>query len=572
MAYLSFYRKWRPQRFGDVAGQKHVTRTLQNALEMDRLGHAYLFCGPRGTGKTTIAKILAKAVNCEKGPASEPCDECTSCAQIREGRSLDVIEIDGASNRGIDEIRDLREKVKFSPAKARFKVYIIDEVHMLTTEAFNALLKTLEEPPPHVIFVFATTEPQKVPSTILSRCQRFDFKRLTHAEIVDYLGAICTAEGIQAQAGVLPLLARLAEGGMRDALSLLDQLVSYAGKNPAVSDVRDLLGIADDELLEKFVELTKKRDSTGLILFIEELAQEGRDVAQFAHDVVLYLRDLLLVSAGADGARTTAGLSDEEWEARRRLAGGFTADELIDLIRILSPVEGEIRRTAHSRLPFELAVLRISVGDKPVTPTNAVAPQAQAGAVLRRSVETGGITYPAAAPPAADKAGTAATEAEDGAIRATPAAATASTDASSLVREWQKVLETLREGKLATLQVRLNDGSLVEVNDHEVWVEFPRERSFHHHYFQTDKNACAQVEAVLQQVFGRPLALRVALAGERAKAETIRNGADTPGGDVRNPSALPKQEERRNAKDEGKDDPLVKAAYEVFGADLVEIK
>ncbi|MGE5575786.1 MAG: DNA polymerase III subunit gamma/tau, partial [Syntrophothermus sp.] len=213
MSYLSLYRKWRPQTFEDVAGQQHVTRTLQNALSMKRIAHAYLFCGPRGTGKTTIAKLLAKALNCEKGPTPTPCNQCRNCIGVKEGVAMDVFEIDGASNRGIDEIRDLREKVKFAPGEGRYKVYIIDEVHMLTTEAFNALLKTLEEPPAHVIFIFATTEPHKVPATILSRCQRFDFKRISTQEIVDYLAGITAKEGLEVSREALALIARAAEGG-----------------------------------------------------------------------------------------------------------------------------------------------------------------------------------------------------------------------------------------------------------------------------------------------------------------------------------------------------------------------
>lgn len=242
MEHIALYRAWRPQSFQDMVGQQHIIRTLQNAIRENRLSHAYLFSGPRGTGKTTAAKLLAKAVNCEKGPAPEPCNECDACRRITAGAVMDVLEIDAASNRGVDEIRDLREKVKYAPTEVRQKVYIIDEVHMLTTEAFNALLKTLEEPPPHVMFILATTEPHRLPATVISRCQRFDFRRVSLDEQTQRLRVICEQEGIAAEEEAIEYIARLSDGGMRDALSILDQISSFSDGRVSYQQVLDMTG------------------------------------------------------------------------------------------------------------------------------------------------------------------------------------------------------------------------------------------------------------------------------------------------------------------------------------------
>ncbi|HHW14881.1 MAG TPA: DNA polymerase III subunit gamma/tau, partial [Firmicutes bacterium] len=294
MTYVSLYRKWRPQTFSEVISQEHVTRTLQNALRMGRIAHAYLFAGPRGTGKTTVARLLAKALDCRQGPTPEPCGQCDNCTQIRDGLSLNVIEIDGASNRGIEEIRDLREKVKLVPVQAPYKVYIIDEIHMLTPDAFNALLKTLEEPPAHVVFIFATTEPHKIPATILSRCQRFDFKRLTVPELSAHLSRIASAEGLELAPETVTLIARNADGGLRDALSLLDQCIAFAGKKIGAADVETLLGTVETEALLRFMDLVARRDLVGGLTYLSELMDEGKDLHRLARDLMGHLRNLLL--------------------------------------------------------------------------------------------------------------------------------------------------------------------------------------------------------------------------------------------------------------------------------------
>jgi DNA polymerase-3 subunit gamma/tau len=299
---VSLYRKWRPQSFDEIAGQSHVTQTLKNAIERGRLSHAYLFCGPRGTGKTTTARILAKAINCENGATTNPCNECESCRSIVDGNSIDVLELDAASNRKVDEIRDFLEKIPYSSTQGGKKVYIIDEVHMLTTESFNTLLKTLEEPPEHVVFILATTEPNKVLPTILSRCQRFDFRRISVADIETRLKTVAEAEGINIDSGALGLISAYVQGAMRDALGILEQLASYAKERITSSDVTALLGITDAEVLFKFVAMLIEGDLAGCLVFLDELISRGQDVRQFIQDLLGYLRDIYLVKS-VDGAR-----------------------------------------------------------------------------------------------------------------------------------------------------------------------------------------------------------------------------------------------------------------------------
>jgi DNA polymerase III subunit gamma/tau len=304
MAAQALYRRWRSQTFDEVVGQEHVTQTLRNALRDGRVTHAYLFTGPRGTGKTSTARLLAKAVNCENPDLSQrPCNACPICQAITRGALLDLIEIDAASNRGIDEIRDLRDKVHFSPSQARFKVYVIDEVHMLTPEAFNALLKTLEEPPPHVIFVLATTEPHKIPDTVLSRCQRFDFRRIPTYKIVERLSYILEQEGQAAEPAALEMIARSAEGGMRDAISLMDQLLSYGGEVITEQQVQAIRGTISGQAISQLVDFLAAGDAASGLGLINQMAEEGIDLRQLALQLVAYLRTVLVSRVGGQQAQ-----------------------------------------------------------------------------------------------------------------------------------------------------------------------------------------------------------------------------------------------------------------------------
>ncbi|MCJ7656277.1 MAG: DNA polymerase III subunit gamma/tau, partial [Candidatus Atribacteria bacterium] len=294
MEYQSLYRKWRPQTFEDIIGQKHITQTLMNAISLNRISHAYIFSGPRGVGKTTTARILAKSLNCEKGSTAHPCNKCDRCIRITDGYSMDVIEIDGASNNGVDSIRELRNKVNFAPAEGKYKIYIIDEVHMLSQGAFNALLKTLEEPPSHVIFIFATTDPHKIPSTILSRCQWFNFRRISLADIITKLKMIAKDEGLNINDKTLNMIARNSTGSMRDAESTLDQIIAYCGKDITSQSVSEVLGIIEEEVFFEFIEAIIKNDTLKGIEIINRTSDSGGDSSQFIKNLMEYVHNLSL--------------------------------------------------------------------------------------------------------------------------------------------------------------------------------------------------------------------------------------------------------------------------------------
>ncbi|MFC4768507.1 DNA polymerase III subunit gamma/tau [Effusibacillus consociatus] len=357
MSYIALYREWRPQSFADMVGQEHVTRTLQNALRTNRLAHAYLFSGPRGTGKTSSAKILAKAINCEHGPTDEPCNVCAACRGITAGSIMDVVEIDAASNRGVDEIRDLREQVKYAPTEVRYKVYIVDEVHMLTTEAFNALLKTLEEPPKHVVFILATTEPHKLPATIISRCQRFDFRRIAGRQTVDRLRYIAEQKQIEVDDDALWMVARAAEGGMRDALSIFDQVISFGGDKVTVEAVVTLIGGVRTDTLASIARSIANKEIQQVLRLTGDLIDDGRDVVQILHDLTVYFRDLLMY-------KTVPGL--EEIQDRihydktfPEVAELFTSSRLIALIDQMTETSQEMKWHSQGRLLLEMLLVRL---------------------------------------------------------------------------------------------------------------------------------------------------------------------------------------------------------------------
>lgn len=347
-----FYRKWRPQTLADVVGQEPITRTLLNALATGRVAHAYLFFGPRGTGKTTTGRILARAVNCLDNETGEPCNICSMCQAFIEGRALDLIEIDAASNRGIDEIRALKEKINFAPNVAKFKVYIIDEVHMLTEPAFNALLKTLEEPPPHVIFVLATTEVHKVPATITSRCQRFDFRRIPQAAMIKRLEHICQEEGIKADPQALALIAKSATGSLRDAENLLEQMVVYHGPSIELEQVRSELGLTGDVRVRELAKLILTRDISGGLTMINRIANDGLDLRQFNRELVDYLRGVLLVKVDAGAA---IDFTVEEMAEAKGIASKVSLKEVSQAIKLFA--QADFRFSPQATLPLELAMV-----------------------------------------------------------------------------------------------------------------------------------------------------------------------------------------------------------------------
>ncbi len=357
MSYQVLARKWRPQVFEDVVGQQHIIRTLQNAITTGRLAHAFLFSGPRGVGKTTTARILAKALNCAQGPTPSPCGVCDQCRETAAGTAVDVIEIDGASNRGIEHIRELREAVRYAPAGAKYKVYVIDEVHMLTNEAFNALLKTLEEPPPHVIFIFATTEPQKIPATIHSRCQRYGFKRIALGDLSKKLRDIAEAEKIQISDNGLAMIARVAEGSMRDSQSLLDQAVSYSGTAITDQDIQILLGSVGQEILSTFTADLIARNAAELLKHVDTMLEQGQDMRQFLAGVVEYLRNLLIAKMTTDPGGIIE-LPPADIETIRQSANHAGTEHLLLLFDSLSKTLDEMRWSLHQRFTLEVGLIK----------------------------------------------------------------------------------------------------------------------------------------------------------------------------------------------------------------------
>ncbi len=360
MSYTALYRKWRPIRFEDVKGQEHIVQTLKNQIISNRIGHAYLFCGTRGTGKTSIAKIFARAVNCEQPVNGSPCGQCDICKNIASGATLNVVEIDAASNNGVENIRDIREQVQYPPTEGRYRVYIIDEVHMLSTGAFNALLKTLEEPPSYVIFILATTEVHKIPITVLSRCQRYDFKRITIPALTDRLIELSGAEQIDVEEKALTYIARAADGSMRDALSLLDQCVAFHyGERLTYEHVLDILGAVDTSIFSKLFRAVTEQKTTDCIYQLEDLVIQGRELGQFVIDFIWYMRNLLLIQT-TDNAEELLDMSAENKKALEEDAKLAKAETLMRYIRVFSELSSQIRYASQKRVLVELAFIKLT--------------------------------------------------------------------------------------------------------------------------------------------------------------------------------------------------------------------
>ena len=362
MAYQALYRKWRPDNFEDVKGQDHIVTTLQNQIKADRIGHAYLFCGTRGTGKTSIAKIFAKAVNCEHPINGSPCNECESCRAIATGNSMNVIEIDAASNNGVDNIRQIRDEVQYSPTQGKYKVYIIDEVHMLSIGAFNALLKTLEEPPSYVIFILATTEAHKIPVTILSRCQRYDFHRISIETISDRLSQLMQAENINVEDKAIKYIAKAADGSLRDALSLLDQCIAfYLGRDLKYENVLDVLGAVDTQVYAEMLSLITMSDTTAVMELIEKLIMQGRDIGQFVNDFIWYLRNLLLIKTTDDLSKVEDVIeaSKDSIEQLKKDAKLVDTDTIMMYIRVLSELANDLKVATQKRIKLEVTLIKL---------------------------------------------------------------------------------------------------------------------------------------------------------------------------------------------------------------------
>ncbi|MFH1406656.1 MAG: DNA polymerase III subunit gamma/tau [Candidatus Omnitrophota bacterium] len=507
MSYIVIARKFRPQNFDEVVGQEHITTTLKHAIEHGRVAHAYLFSGPRGIGKTSTARILAKALNCEKGPAAKPCNKCSTCEEITSGSSLDVIEIDGASNRGIDEVRALRENVKFAPAKGRYKVYIIDEVHMLTQEAFNALLKTLEEPPAHVKFVFATTAPNKVPSTILSRCQRFDFRRISTQEIVKKLKEISQKEKIAIEEEALFAIARTADGSIRDAESILDQLASFSKEKITPQDLSDLLGTVKEEQLFGMAQKIIERDAAGAIAVVDEILNEGKDLVLFMHALIEYFRNMMVTKVCAD-PKGLIETSKDMIERIKKEAKGLTVEEILYVIYSLLNALEATKRSPMMRVPFEMALVKLSRRESVISLDEIVKKLDEIDADKPQIAENPLIQ--ATEKPRQNKIMKDA-ENEDPPPAALPAQTPAShTPADSgtfekITMVWQDLVHKIKAQSMLTGSL-LEGSAPARLENNRLVISFPRDMAFHKESLEK-RNNLKVIEKMLFEAIGKNMGI-----------------------------------------------------------------
>jgi DNA polymerase-3 subunit gamma/tau len=519
MTYLVLARKYRPQRFGEMSGQDHVVRTLGNALKTGQLAHAFLFTGPRGVGKTTTARLVAKALNCERGPTAEPCGTCAPCVEIAEGRAVDVVEIDAASNNGVDNVRDIVDAVKYRPARDRFKIFVIDEVHMLSQGAFNALLKTLEEPPPHVKFVLATTDVHRVPETIVSRCQRFEFKRLTVQQIAVQLGKVAEAEGIRISPAALALVARAAEGGMRDALSILDQVRAACGESPGDAEVAEALGTVDVGAVARLCAALLARDGAAVLAEIAALDARGLEMRRVAEELVRSLRDVLV-------ARLVPGapldLPDAELAAVRALAAGAEPAQVTRLFDLAQRAVADVKFAEQPRFALEVALLK-GVFLAPGADVSDLLARVEALAAGTPPPGGGGggrggpsprppVTPPGARPPAPAPAPSrgdpppAPPPARTSPPADPPAPAPAADDPSApLAERWRAAVEQVEKVSPAAVPA-LRQAALLWIREGEVGLQLPRGLNA-----ASAERRRAEIEGVLGRHFGRPTRLALTL-------------------------------------------------------------
>ena len=527
MSYLSLARKYRPGIFDEIVGQEHIATTLKNAIAMDRVAHAYLFTGPRGVGKTSTARILAKSLNCEKGPGPAPCGACPSCEEIAGGRGMDVMEIDGASNRGINEIRNLKENVKFAPIRGKFKIFIIDEVHMLTPEAFNALLKTLEEPPLHVKFIFATTRPYKVLPTVISRCQRFDFRRILARDIAGKLKEMRENEKLDMTDEAISLIAKAADGSLRDAEVILDQLLVFAKGKLDAPDVVKALGLLEADILSEIADSISAGDRKKLLDLIDQLMQSGKDPTFVATSIISYFRDVLAANIAKEQDR------------------GFSPDEILYIIYTLSTAMDLIHKTNLGRIPLEIALIKLADRKKP----GAIRE------VLDRLEALEGDTKPGFA-----------LNAKPGFVSVnTPAEQASTVSQNEIVAErdillfqkikdsWGKVLNLIKTKKMSVATF-LAEGMLVNLKDNTLTIGFDKSNSLHKEAIEETANRTF-VEEAIKSVSGENVRLCI---------ETVEGKPEE--------GAFEEDMEASPQKEENKIDPIVETALDMFDGKMIDIR
>ncbi len=590
MDYQVSARKYRPGRFDDVIGQPHIVQTLTNAVQTKRIAHAYLFSGTRGVGKTTVARILAKALNCEQGPTSRPCDSCENCREIAQGTSVDVVEIDGASNTSVDDVREIRENVKFSPFRGQFRVYIIDEVHMLSNSAFNALLKTLEEPPGHVVFIFATTEIHKIPATILSRCQHYNFRRIARTEIIERLRHVATQDELTLEERSLMALARASEGSMRDALSLLDQAVAYGGKAINHLDLEMLLGAVPQELVQTLIKAIIAQDSPTALTVLANVLDQGHDLRAFCAEIVEYIRNLL-VAAVVPVPAELRGLIEASEEDLTRLvvdAKALTPEQFQELLAFFTQAEDSLRFSAHPRFVLETATIRASrllrlqpgnmvnstrtapAPSKPKPPVEPAVNKSSLSALptIPEREAVAPKPLPQSPPPSRigqrDGPTTISQVSSPKSVTETftvpPITAAPAPIRTEVPLQWETIQEAVATS-FPNIAPFLESGRFVEVENGVVTIGFPKQSTVARTRLEKKENLQI-LSKLCEQQLGQPIQVRIIELTE----------IHPPGPTMAQARAAKEQEKRVVLFERAKANPTVQQALGVFGAELAEVR
>ena len=555
MTYLVMARKYRPQSFEEVVGQSHVTVTLVNAIKAERISHAYLFAGPKGTGKTTVARILAKALNCKDGPTPEPCGECDSCLEIAMGRSLDVVEIDGASNNSVDDVRALRENIRYVPSKGKYKIYIIDEVHMLSDSAFNALLKTLEEPPAHAIFIFATTDPHKIPQTVLSRCQRFDFRRIPIPDLVKTIQTIAGKEKLEIDQDASYILARRVDGSLRDILSLLDQVIAFGGEAKGSSSqkrvtkelVAQTLGLVDQEKLFEITDAISQKDTSKGLSILNQLIDSGVDLPEFVNSLLQHFRDLLVSKVGQD-SKILFDLSDTYIDKYKEKAKDFSETDILRMIKTVADLNLTLKRATDPRIFLELALMKLLKMESAVNLEDVLNKLDQLQISQRDEINLSNSSRDSESQSTSSESLIA-----DDSVTPKKESEKEEISLQNLKDRWNEVLKKIKKTKLSLWSL-IKDGEIVSFEDDTITIEFQNGRNFHKKQAEKKENLTL-IQKVLEEIYGRFFQLRFELNPEKMVSSSGQNNSIQKG--------------QLNLSEAAKKDPLIKNIMDAFEGEII---